>query len=58
MIWLFTITNRIPSPPDLADHMRGLFMEGELREQYRAWSVNTWEAYTLEDEHSALKNVM
>ncbi|HUG01449.1 MAG TPA: methyltransferase domain-containing protein, partial [Longimicrobiales bacterium] len=44
-------TNRIPPPPDLADHMRGLFTEGELREQYRAWSVNTWEAYILEDEH-------
>jgi hypothetical protein len=44
-------TDRIPPPPDLAAHVRGLFTEGELRDQYRGWSVARWEAYTLEDEH-------
>jgi tellurite methyltransferase len=44
-------TDRLPPPPDLAAHMRGLFKEGELREQYRDWSVSRWETYTLEDEH-------
>lgn len=44
-------TDRLPPPPDLASHMRGLFREGELRALYRRWSVHRWEAYTLEDEH-------
>ena len=44
-------TDRLAAPPDLATQMRGLFKEGELREQYRGWSVASWEAYTLEDEH-------
>lgn len=44
-------TDRLPPPQDLAVHMRGLFREGELRDQYRGWSVTRWEAYTLEDEH-------
>lgn len=44
-------TDRLPPPPDLAGHMRGLFQEGELREWYRDWSVVRWQAYTLEDEH-------
>lgn len=44
-------TNRLPPPPDLAPRVRGLFEEGELREQYQDWLVTRWEAYTLEDEH-------
>lgn len=44
-------TDRLPAPPDLAPHMRGLFREGELLEYYRDWSVARWEAYTLDDEH-------
>ena len=44
-------TDRLPPPPDLVAHMRGLFKEGELREWYRGWSVRSWEAYTLQDEH-------
>jgi tellurite methyltransferase len=44
-------TDRLPPPPDLAVDMRGLFKEGELREQYRDWLVGRWETYTLEDEH-------
>lgn len=44
-------TDRLPPPPDLAPHMRGLFREGELRERYADWTGTDWAAYTLEDEH-------
>jgi tellurite methyltransferase len=44
-------TDRLPPPPDLAPHMRGLFREGELLDCYADWAVERWEAYTLDDEH-------
>ena len=44
-------TDRIPAPPDLAPHVRGEFREGDLLECYDGWTVERWEAYTLEDEH-------
>lgn len=44
-------TERLPPPPDLAPHMRGLFQEDELLECYDGWLVERWEAYTLNDQH-------
>ena len=44
-------TDRIPPPPDLAPHTRGLFREGELLELYKDWSMEEWDSRTLEDEH-------
>ncbi len=44
-------TDRLPTPPELAPHTRGLFREGELRDLYDRWRVELWHAYTLEDEH-------
>ena len=44
-------TDRLPAPPDLAAQIRGPFREGELLDHYRGWTVESWEAYTLSDEH-------
>lgn len=44
-------TDRLPVPPDLAPHVRGLFHQGELRSMYAAWDVELWRSYVLEDEH-------
>ena len=44
-------TDRIPPPPDLAPHCRGLFEEGELTLRYGDWEITSFQDYTLEDRH-------
>lgn len=50
MIAVFT--NRLPTPPDLADVTFGLLDEGELFEAYRHWDIDLKRAYTKRDEHA------
>lgn len=44
-------TNTIPPPPELGPFMLGLFREGELLEHYRAWRIELYRSYVLDDEH-------
>lgn len=44
-------TDRLPPPPDLAPHCRGLMAERELLLHYGDWDVELFEAYTLQDRH-------
>ena len=44
-------TDRIPPPPDLAPHCRGLLQEGELTLHYGDWEIESFRSYTLEDRH-------
>jgi tellurite methyltransferase len=44
-------TNRLPTPPDLADIMLGVFDEDELFDAYQDWEFLLKQAYTLKDEH-------
>ena len=48
---LSVFTDAVPVPPDLAPIVRGIFREGELRELYADWDVESAESYILEDEH-------
>lgn len=44
-------TRRIPPPLDLAPLCLGLMDEGELALRYGDWTVESFQAYTLEDRH-------
>lgn len=44
-------TDALPSPPDLAAVMSGLFREGELFTHYQDWETVLARSYVFEDEH-------
>ncbi len=44
-------TDTLPTPEDLAPHVRGLFREGELLQIYSGWHIESFESYVKEDEH-------
>lgn len=44
-------TDALPPPPDLAPFILGPFRDGELLDAYRAWRVELYKAYVLEDQH-------
>ena len=44
-------TDKLPPPDDLAPFMRGLFREGELRDLYADWEIESFESYVFNDEH-------
>jgi tellurite methyltransferase len=44
-------TDAAPVPPDLAPHVRGLFVSGELFSRYRDWDIEAALSYMLDDEH-------
>ncbi len=44
-------TNKIAPTPDLAEFMKGLFNDDELKTLYNDWKIELYENYIFDDEH-------
>lgn len=44
-------TDKIPPTPDLAEFMKGLFKEDEIKNLYNDWKIELYEAFVFDDEH-------
>lgn len=44
-------TDDEPVPPDLKDVMVGVFRNGEIKDYYKDWQIEMFEAYKFNDEH-------